>query len=375
MKKSYSLLGCLALSLVLALVFSCKPVRAAEPTTINLSDLEEGQKLEITEDSILNLDTDKTLSELTVNDCELTINGTATLTINGSYPKGLYGSGKITMNSGSLVSNYFELAKFELNDGTFKPNNVFVSDDNGYFTLNGGYFCPRNIMYYGKNASLNINGGHLESDESINSTKINISEKMFIVEPWNSEIYSGHKIYYGQAVEDISPMYPTSNCVRIIPKDEVIFLNNLSLSDSDLTLEIGETKQFSANFMPENAANKKVTWSSSDPSVAYIDINGLVTAYKSGTATITATSEDGDLTATCDITVGGADTNSEGLKIEISYFVWDSTQKIPYIKIFYNGVVIKEGFDYNLSNEYNMDNGLSTTTITGLDNFVLKSNK
>ena len=54
---------------------------------------------------------------------------------------------------------------------------------------------------------------------------------------------------------------------------------------------------------PENAANKKVMWSSSNEKVATVDSGGWVQGLISGDATITATTEDGGFKATCRVTV------------------------------------------------------------------------
>lgn len=56
-------------------------------------------------------------------------------------------------------------------------------------------------------------------------------------------------------------------------------------------LKVGETTVFSAQVLPDNAANKTVTWSSSDTSVATVDASGNVTAVGQGTAVITATAD------------------------------------------------------------------------------------
>jgi hypothetical protein len=61
-----------------------------------------------------------------------------------------------------------------------------------------------------------------------------------------------------------------------------------------------------ATVLPENAANKNVSWSSSDESVATVDAYGNVDGIASGSATITATTEDGGFTATCEVTVNNA---------------------------------------------------------------------
>lgn len=54
---------------------------------------------------------------------------------------------------------------------------------------------------------------------------------------------------------------------------------------------------------PDNATDKTVTWTSSDPAVATVDANGKVTAVAAGSATITATTADGGFTDTCEVTV------------------------------------------------------------------------
>ena len=64
----------------------------------------------------------------------------------------------------------------------------------------------------------------------------------------------------------------------------------------------GEFFTLIATVTPDNATNKDITWSSSNTSVATVT-NGKVTAIKEGQTTITVKTDDGDKTATCDITV------------------------------------------------------------------------
>ena len=73
--------------------------------------------------------------------------------------------------------------------------------------------------------------------------------------------------------------------------------------DSKTLTGKGETVQLIASVTPDNAVNKKLTWSTSDSSVATVDENGLVTAVANGTAIITVTIEDGKMTAKSTITV------------------------------------------------------------------------
>ena len=70
-----------------------------------------------------------------------------------------------------------------------------------------------------------------------------------------------------------------------------------------MTLTEGDSEYLTATVQPDNATNKSVSWSSSDTSVATISSDGMVTAIKHGTATITVTTSDGGYTANCIITV------------------------------------------------------------------------
>lgn len=67
----------------------------------------------------------------------------------------------------------------------------------------------------------------------------------------------------------------------------------ISLNRNSVSLEATETAQLEATVYPNNTFNKNVTWTSDDPTIAAVDENGLVTAYKKGKATITATAADG----------------------------------------------------------------------------------
>ncbi len=80
-------------------------------------------------------------------------------------------------------------------------------------------------------------------------------------------------------------------------------VTGVTLNKTEATLYISKTIQLEATIEPDNAFLQNKTWSSSDNSVASVDDTGLVTANSKGVATITVTTEDGDKTATCTITV------------------------------------------------------------------------
>lgn len=84
---------------------------------------------------------------------------------------------------------------------------------------------------------------------------------------------------------------------------EEVHPTSVSVSPSTASVEVGNTVQLTETVLPNNATNKSVTWSSSNPSVATVDSDGLVTGVSAGNATITVTTVDGGLTDTCAITV------------------------------------------------------------------------
>jgi hypothetical protein len=66
----------------------------------------------------------------------------------------------------------------------------------------------------------------------------------------------------------------------------------LSINLPEFVLFPGASQQLTVGFTPANTMDKKLTWASSNSSVATVDVNGLVTAVAAGTITITATSVD-----------------------------------------------------------------------------------
>ncbi len=82
-----------------------------------------------------------------------------------------------------------------------------------------------------------------------------------------------------------------------------VSVSSVTLDKESLVLKIGETSSLTATVLPENAANKKVSWSSSNTGVATVDQNGKVTGIGVGSAKITVTTEDGGKKATCSVTV------------------------------------------------------------------------
>lgn len=80
----------------------------------------------------------------------------------------------------------------------------------------------------------------------------------------------------------------------------------IGVSPTDLSLEVGETDTLRYSYYPDDytpSASDKVTWSSSDPSVATVDSSGKVTAISKGKAEITVTDSNGTVSSPCSVNV------------------------------------------------------------------------
>ena len=77
----------------------------------------------------------------------------------------------------------------------------------------------------------------------------------------------------------------------------------VTLNATSVELYETATKMLVPTITPANATNKKVIWSSSDPSVASVNVDGVVTAISQGTAVITCTTQDSSRVAKCTVKV------------------------------------------------------------------------
>lgn len=81
-------------------------------------------------------------------------------------------------------------------------------------------------------------------------------------------------------------------------------VKQIQLSTRSLNLDVGQSASIKFEAKPKSAANKKVTWSSSNERVATVSATGAVKAIGKGTATITCTAADGSgVSAQCQVEV------------------------------------------------------------------------
>lgn len=134
-------------------------------------------------------------------------------------------------------------------------------------------------------------------------------------------------------------------------------VESVEISETEKLVYKGRTEQLTVSIKPLDAANKNVTWTSSDTSVAIVDTEGRVTAKKEGTAVITVTAqEDNSKTASCVITVKEETTSrteenkntgtEQNTEQNTEHGTEQSTQQVtekPVIKLNYSSLSLQKG--------------------------------
>lgn len=116
--------------------------------------------------------------------------------------------------------------------------------------------------------------------------------------------------------------------VKVYP---LISATSVAINSTSITMLPGQGRRLTARIKPSNTT-ENISWSSSDTSVVDVDQNGYVTAKGQGLATITVTTSDTGLEATCDIVVLALNATSVTLEQYDSYDldVFGATEKITW---------------------------------------------
>lgn len=231
------------------------------------------------------VDTSSSLYNFTIKNTEVKGNNTGILLKDSTGSVHLLGNNIYANDMGIMVDNQSLYKRSHI----FKGNNIY-SNDIGIRT---------NSIYNNEIAQNNIYN--------------NLTYNLFA--PYGLGTLDYSENYWGLLVEDeikstILDFYDDYDLykVNVVPFLEspikpIIAVESVNLNKEELELIEGSTDQLIATVLPEDAINKKVSWTSSNPLVATVDEAGLVTAIAEGEATITVTTEDGNHTASCTVIV------------------------------------------------------------------------
>ena len=134
----------------------------------------------------------------------------------------------------------------------------------------------------------------------------------------NTDAFEGSYIEYAtlhvpRGCLDAYKVKPWTSFKSIV---EMILDSKIKLSKTKAVIEKGKTLTLKATITPSNLPDKSVTWKSSDTKVATVTSAGKVKGVKTGTATITCTSNSTGAKATCKVTVGSVKLDQTEIVVE-----------------------------------------------------------
>lgn len=229
-------------------------------------------------------------SQLTMEDCLLTGNS-------GPNASALY---ILSAASGAVIKNCSFTGNTTTKSGAF-TGAVYILNNN--VTLEGENVISGNTNSSGAAADFTVQSatGTFKIVNPTDGTNVNLRYANAPTITELAAITGGLKGTWTW-LNDTSKVLAENASHKLIVRDPIA-VTGVNLNKESTTISYGESETLTAVVSPDDADNKSVTWDSSDKSVATVDENGLVTAVGSGTADIIVTTVDGELTATCHVTV------------------------------------------------------------------------
>ena len=80
-------------------------------------------------------------------------------------------------------------------------------------------------------------------------------------------------------------------------------VSSVSISESNIQLEVSDSRQLTASLLPENCTDKTILWKSDNEKVATVSDNGMIIARSAGKCSIIASTADNLIQAKCVVTV------------------------------------------------------------------------
>ncbi len=250
-----------------------------ESVTLDNTQLElfEGEEADLTATVLPEDATDKTLEWITSNP------DVATVDADGHVTAASAGSATVTVLCGNKEARCeVTVKKVEVTDVSVQPSSYTMTE--------------------GETLQLSASVSPAEADQTVEWSSMD--SKIATV-----DIESGLVTAVGAGTTKIyarSKAFPDAKkglCELTVTPDTS--LKGIALNSAIMTLQVGESRTLTVTYIPSYATNQKVSWTSSNPSVAAVSQEGTVSAFSEGSATVTATSEEGGYTASCEVTVSG----------------------------------------------------------------------
>lgn len=199
-----------------------------------------------------------------------------------------YDDGKWYYFEGTTLYSSDEYGKNETEITSISASSIDADDNNVYFSI-GRYIYEYDI----------------ETEEKI--PVYMLSNKDSGNKP--SEAYLSNIYVNGENVEFYKSIYSddkriTAYDTDTLQREKFAAITGITISQSEISLDVFETLQLSAEIIATGSAEGiEINWSSSNTAAVWVDENGMITAANAGTATITATAF--EYTVSCEVTVTG----------------------------------------------------------------------
>lgn len=187
---------------------------------------------------------------------------------------------------------------FTDSDGNGKINLIFSNSLSNGRLAAGNYTCTNPASDVNNTLSSNCLGQYGFCNKG--SVNVTIAGDNYTITMNNVETTNGYT-------------FNGSYTGKLTYTNQYVDVASVSLNESILAMTIGNYYYgLTATVLPDDAFNKNVTWSSTNPDVVAVDERGVLNAKTTGTATITVTTEDGAKTATCIVTVNSIPSTGNG---------------------------------------------------------------
>ncbi len=240
---------------------------------------------------------------------------------NGKNSPTGYGAGQVMQFKSSLG----EIYNTESFGSPVKYVEVYAQSSNPFYVYYGDSKAPsenrisRPTTASGtKTISIEDNYGNKNVEEEVNYYLLNLSS---------------YNANYVRIVNGSSTNY-FYKIVLLFDEPETVKVTGIELDKTKVTINEGKKTTLTATIAPADATIKDVNWTSDNEAVATVK-DGVVSGLSVGSATITATTVDGEFKASCDVTVTAAPAWSKtytsnvdisGAKVKIGGVEYDAIQ-------------------------------------------------
>ncbi len=228
---------------------------------------------------------------------------------------GSQGSGSVSGNYPGYEGyyNFFNFGAYD--EGDDIANGLRYAKEKGWDSpykaiVDGAKLIGKNYIEAGQNTAYfnkwDVVGTSILRDgqsQWVNKSDMFWHQYMTNIQDPTSQSYSNYKLYSNSLQSEITfiiPVYDNMPYSNPMPQD--VPVESISLNKEKFVVNIDEKDVVTVTFNPSNATNKNVIWEVSDPEIVRV-WNGEFRGLKEGKVTITARTEDGGKTATCEVFV------------------------------------------------------------------------